>query len=239
MREHGSRLRHVAVVGTGISGLAAAYLLSRRYRVSLFERAERLGGHTHTVTSTPLAGAVPLDTGFLVHNEQTYPNLIRLFAEIGIETSPSDMSFSVSCRASGFEYSSRGLSGFFADRRNLVAPAHYRLLREIIRFNREAPRVLEDDAAADSTLERLPVRQGIQRRVRLPLSRADGLGDLVLVARRHRSLSGAHAGALHVQSRHARGRLASRLAGRARRQFDLRAEIASRRSGTRSTSGAR
>jgi predicted NAD/FAD-binding protein len=145
-------LRHVAVVGSGIAGLAAAYLLSRRYRVSLFERAERLGGHTHTVLVDAPGGAVPLDTGFLVHNERTYPNLIRLFAEIGIETSPSDMSFSVSCRATGFEYSSRGLSGFFAQRRNLAAPAHYRLLREIIRFNREAPRVLDDDAAADSTL---------------------------------------------------------------------------------------
>ena len=132
-------MKHVAVVGAGISGLAAAYLISRRHRVTLFERDDRLGGHTHTVAVDDPSGPVALDTGFLVHNDRTYPNLVRLFGEIGIQTHESDMSFSVACPATGLEYSSRGLRGFFAQPRSFARPAQYRLLREIIRFNREAP----------------------------------------------------------------------------------------------------
>jgi uncharacterized protein len=136
-------MKHVAVIGSGISGLAAAYLLSRAYRVTLFEREGRLGGHTHTVRAEdPDAGDLRLDTGFLVHNHATYPNLVRLFREIGVATRPSDMSFSVACPASGFEYSSRGTLGFFAQRRNALRFEHYLLLRDILRFNREALAVL-------------------------------------------------------------------------------------------------
>ena len=86
---------------------------------------------------------MPLDTGFLVHNDRTYPNLVRLFGELGVATRDSDMSFAVSCRRTGLEYSSRGANGFFAQRRNLVRPSHLSLLREIVRFNREAPALLE------------------------------------------------------------------------------------------------
>ena len=135
-------MKHIAVIGAGISGLAAAYLLSRRHRVQLFEKEERLGGHTNTVLVATPHGRVALDTGFLVHNDRTYPNLVRLFAELGVATRDSDMSFAVSCRRSGLEYSSRGANGFFAQRRNLVSPAHLSLLREIVRFNREAPALL-------------------------------------------------------------------------------------------------
>lgn len=145
-------MRHVAVVGAGISGLAAAYFLSRRYRVTLFEREGRLGGHTHTVIVDGRTGPLALDTGFLVHNERTYPNLVRLFREIGIETRETDMSFSVACQATGLEYSSRGLAGFFAQPRSLARPAHYRLLAEIVRFNREAPQVLAEPGAERWTL---------------------------------------------------------------------------------------
>jgi len=145
-------MKHVAVIGSGIAGLATAYLLSRAHRVTLFEKADRLGGHTHTVSVADESGPLSLDLGFLVHNERTYPNLVRLFAEIGVETRDSDMSFSVACPVSGFEYSSRGIRGFFADRRRLASRAHFRLLRDIVRFNREAPRVLTLDAAAEWTL---------------------------------------------------------------------------------------
>ena len=118
-------MKNIAVIGAGISGLAAAYLLSRRHRVQLFEKEERLGGHTNTVVIDGPTGALPLDTGFLVHNDRTYPNLVRLFGELGVATRDSDMSFAVSCRRTGLEYSSRGANGFFAQRQQparAVAP---------------------------------------------------------------------------------------------------------------------
>lgn len=145
-------MKHIAVIGSGIAGLAAAYLLSRRHRVTLYERADRLGGHTHTVAVEDEGGSRALDTGFLVHNVATYPNLIRLFDELGVRTQPSDMSFSVSCPDRRFEYSSRGLRGFFAERRALLRPAQYRLLRDIARFNREAPALLSASAADSCTM---------------------------------------------------------------------------------------
>lgn len=145
-------MKAVAVIGAGISGLAAAYLLSRRYRVHLFEADSRLGGHTHTVVVGSANGPVALDTGFLVHNDRTYPNLVRLFEELGVATQDSDMSFAVSCRQSGLEYSSCGANGFFAQRRNLISPLHYSLLREILRFNREAPKLLDARDAGRQTL---------------------------------------------------------------------------------------
>jgi uncharacterized protein len=132
-------MKNIAVIGAGISGLAAAYLLSRRHRVHLFENEGRLGGHTQTVLIEAPTGTVPLDTGFLMHNDRTYPNLVRLFAELSVATRDSDMSFAVSCRRSALEYSSRGANGFFAQRRNLVSPTHLSLLREIVRFNTHTP----------------------------------------------------------------------------------------------------
>ena len=145
-------MKNIAVIGAGISGLAAASLLSRRHRVDLFEQERRLGGHTNTVLVDSPHGTVPLDTGFLVHNDRTYPNLVRLFGELGVTTRDSDMSFAVSCRQSGLEYSSRGANGFFAQRRNLISPSHLSLLREIVRFNREAPALLEAPDAERQTL---------------------------------------------------------------------------------------
>lgn len=145
-------MKIIAVIGAGISGLAAAYFLSRRHRVHLYELERRLGGHTNTVVLETPTGGVPLDTGFLVHNDRTYLNLVRLFGELGVATRNSDMSFAVSCRRSGLEYSSRGARGFFAQRRNLVRPSHLALLREIVRFNREAPALLDAPDAECQTL---------------------------------------------------------------------------------------
>ena len=142
----------VAVIGSGISGMAAAYYLSRKHEVYLFEKEPRLGGHTHTVTVESSQGPLAIDMGFIVHNDRTYPNLVKLLAELGIETQPSDMSFAVACQTSGYEYSSRGLNGFFAQRANLVRLHQHRLLREILRFNREAPKLLHNPAAATMTL---------------------------------------------------------------------------------------
>ncbi len=145
-------MKRIAVVGSGISGLSAAYYLSRRHEVHVFERDNRLGGHTHTVMVESGRGPMAVDTGFIVHNERTYPNFCRLMAELGVETQPSDMSFAVTGRDGAFEYSSRGLGGFFAQKRNYFSRDHYTLLREILRFNREAPEVFNDPAAEGMTL---------------------------------------------------------------------------------------
>ncbi len=128
----------IAVIGSGISGLAAGYLLGREHEVHLFEKEARLGGHTHTHSIPTSQGLLPIDTGFIVHNDRTYPNLIRLFAELGIERLDSEMSWGVTNANASFEYSSRGLNGFFAMPSCALRWSHWRLLRDILRFNREA-----------------------------------------------------------------------------------------------------
>jgi len=142
----------IAIIGSGISGLAAGWYLSRKHEVSLFEKEPRLGGHTNTVIVENGGDPIPVDTGFIVHNDLTYPNLVKLLAELGVETEPSDMSFSVSCRQTGFEYSSRGITGFFAQRSNLLRREHYLLLAEILRFNRTAPKLLDQPGAESATI---------------------------------------------------------------------------------------
>ncbi|MGA3370971.1 MAG: FAD-dependent oxidoreductase [Terracidiphilus sp.] len=142
----------IAIIGSGISGLAAGWYLSRKHEISLFEKEPRLGGHTNTVMVENGGNPIPVDTGFIVHNDRTYPNLVRLLSELGVETQRSDMSFSVSCRQTGFEYSSRGIKGFFAQRSNLLRREHYLLLAEILRFNRTAPRLLDQPGAEASTI---------------------------------------------------------------------------------------
>ena len=138
--EHSSR---VAVIGSGISGLAAAYYLSLRgHEVTVFERDDRIGGHTNTIMVESSVGPLPVDTGFIVHNDRTYPNFCRLMRELGVETQLSDMSFGVSSGDGSFEYSSRGAQGFFACGAAWVSPEHWLLLKEILRFNREAPKHL-------------------------------------------------------------------------------------------------
>jgi len=142
----------IAIIGGGISGLAAGWYLSRRHEVSLFEKEPRLGGHTNTVMVEAAAGVIPVDTGFIVHNDRTYPNFLKLLDQLRLETRPSDMSFSVCSRQSGFEYSSHRVGGFFAQRSNLLRRQHYRLLAEILRFNRTAPRLLNEPATASATI---------------------------------------------------------------------------------------
>jgi predicted NAD/FAD-binding protein len=142
----------VAVVGAGISGLSAAYLLGKRHRVELFERDERLGGHAHTHSVEHAGREWRLDSGFLVYNHRTYPRFVQLLTELGIAGHPSDMSFSVRCRRCGLEYSTRGINGLFTQRRRALDPRHLRMLGDIPRFNRRARALLEDDAAPDRTL---------------------------------------------------------------------------------------
>jgi predicted NAD/FAD-binding protein len=134
------------VVGSGVAGLTAAFILQRRYDVTLFEADQRLGGHAHTHEIEGATGAVRLDTGFIVHNERTYPHLLRLFEELDVRTQESEMSMSVRCEGCGLEYAgARNLRGLFADPRTLSRPRYLRMLAEVTRFHRAARRLLVDD----------------------------------------------------------------------------------------------
>ena len=130
----------IAIVGSGISGLAAARLLSRTHAATLFEAEPRLGGHAHTLDVTLDGVTHPVDTGFLVFNRATYPNLVRLFAELGVPTAPSEMTFSVSLASPSLEWAGTSLDTLFAQRTNLLRPGFLRMARDVLRFNREAPR---------------------------------------------------------------------------------------------------
>jgi predicted NAD/FAD-binding protein len=131
---------NIAVVGSGISGLSAAWLLSRQHQVTLFEADTRLGGHTHTVDVTLDGVRFPVDTGFLVFNHRTYPELTRLFDTLGVETVASDMSFSVRLDQPELEWAGTSLDSVFGQRSNLARPAFWGMLRDILRFNRESVR---------------------------------------------------------------------------------------------------
>lgn len=128
----------IAVVGSGISGLSAAWLLSQRHRVTLFEAEGRLGGHSHTVE----AAGLPVDTGFIVYNETTYPNLTAMFAHLGVATKTSDMSFAVSLDDGRLEYGGTDWGSLLAQKINLLRPRFWLMLRDLLRFYREAPRHL-------------------------------------------------------------------------------------------------
>ena len=132
----------VAVVGSGIAGLSCAWLLSQRHRVTLYEANERPGGHTNTVAVNTADGILGIDTGFIVYNEKTYPNLTALFQHLGVESTASEMSFTASMGDGAFEYAGTDLGGLFAQRLNLVRPRFWAMLRDLSRFYRQAPREL-------------------------------------------------------------------------------------------------
>jgi len=131
----------IAVIGGGVSGMVAAAGLAERHQVTLFEAADHLGGHAHTVEVKHQGRTVPVDTGFMVFNETTYPELCRLFDRLGVASRPSDMSFSVRNEATGLEYCGSSVATLFAQSRNLARPAFLRMLAEVVRFNRWAPRL--------------------------------------------------------------------------------------------------
>ncbi|AWS42110.1 NAD(P)/FAD-dependent oxidoreductase [Streptosporangium sp. 'caverna'] len=137
--------RRIAVIGSGVAGLTAAYVLGRRDDVTLFEADDRIGGHAHTHDVASADGrTLAVDSGFIVHNEQTYPRLVRLFAELGVRTQPSDMSMSVSCGGCGLEYAGgKGAPGLFARVSSLTRAPYLRMLAEVPRFHRMAREALE------------------------------------------------------------------------------------------------
>jgi predicted NAD/FAD-binding protein len=130
---------NIAVAGTGISGLSAAWLLSRRHRVTVYEQADRIGGHSNTITASMDGVSTPVDTGFIVFNRTAYPNLVALFELLEVPTQDSEMSFAVSLDGGALEYSGSGLAGLFGQRANMLRPRFWSMLRDILRFYREAP----------------------------------------------------------------------------------------------------
>ncbi|MGH3314971.1 MAG: NAD(P)/FAD-dependent oxidoreductase [Nocardioidaceae bacterium] len=151
--KHGDSRPSVAVVGSGVSGLTAAYLLRRAYDVTLFEADDRLGGHAHSHDVTASDGnRHVVDTGFIVHNDRTYPLLRRLFTELGVDVRPTEMSMSVRCEECGLQFAGgRGTRGLLAQPRRLLSRAYPRMLLEVMRFHRRAADFLERSDPTDLT----------------------------------------------------------------------------------------
>jgi uncharacterized protein len=138
-------MKRIAVIGSGISGLASAYLLSRKHQVTLFEANTTLGGHTATVDIELGNQSYAIDTGFIVFNDRTYPNFLKLLDQIGVSKKPTEMSFSVQHNGSGIEYNGNTISTLFAQKKNLLSPRFYHFLYEIIRFNRISKKTITTD----------------------------------------------------------------------------------------------
>ncbi|MFI7387198.1 NAD(P)/FAD-dependent oxidoreductase [Streptomyces sp. NPDC049813] len=158
----GESVRRTAVIGSGVAGLTAAHVLARAHHVTLYEADERLGGHAHTHDlMSPDGARHRVDSGFIVHNRHTYPNLLRLFAELGVATQESEMSMSVRCEGCGLEYAgARGPSGLFARPRNALRARYLHLLAQVPAFHRAARRLLTEEPGSDLTLGAFLDREG-------------------------------------------------------------------------------
>jgi uncharacterized protein len=155
----------IAIIGAGISGLVCGYKLAEKHDLTLFEAADWVGGHTHTVDVEVQGHTYAIDTGFIVFNDWTYPNFIQLLNELGVGSQPTEMSFSVHDPASGMEYNGNNLNSLFAQRRNLLSPGFLRMVRDILRFNRNALHDLaEQRVRPETTLGEYLAAQGYGQR---------------------------------------------------------------------------
>ncbi|MFW6345076.1 MAG: NAD(P)/FAD-dependent oxidoreductase [Halomonas sp.] len=168
--------QHIAVIGGGIAGTGAAWLLSQRHRVTLFEAADYVGGHTCTLDARLSDGTHPVDTGFMVFNPRNYPHLCALFEHLGIPAQASDMSFACADRDDDLEYNGESLRGLFAQRRNLLRPSFLRMVADIVRFNRRAKRDLAgslgDELPLGDYLDAAGYGPGFRRHYLLPMAAA-------------------------------------------------------------------
>lgn len=153
----------IAIIGAGISGMTAGYRLHSEHEITLFEANDYLGGHTNTIDVPTENGTVAVDTGFIVFNDRTYPNFIKMMHELGVPYQPTRMSFSVSCAQTGLEYSGSGLNGLFAQRSNLWKPSFYRLLFDFYRFKKLTRDLLESDQPQETVIDFLTRHQFSQQ----------------------------------------------------------------------------
>ncbi|MFT6980147.1 MAG: putative NAD/FAD-binding protein [Marinobacter psychrophilus] len=142
--------QRIAVIGAGVSGLTAAWLLAEHHDIEIFEAADYAGGHTNTEQVSSGGRFWPVNTGFIVYNDWTYPNFIKLMDRLGVASEVSDMSFSVDSRRTGLQYNGTSLNTLFAQRRNLLNPRFLKMIREILRFNKETQQQLANQSIDDS-----------------------------------------------------------------------------------------
>ncbi len=152
--------KRIAVVGSGIAGLSAAWLLARTHDVTLYEADSRVGGHSNTVDAPSPNAPVAVDTGFIVYNEGNYPNLSALFRHLDVPVKPAMMSFAVSIDDGAFEYCSQGLGALFAQKRNYASPKFWRMIGDVLRFQKEAPRDLPALERSNESLDAYLTRKG-------------------------------------------------------------------------------
>ncbi len=155
--------QRIAIVGSGISGLTSAYLLSRQHDITLFEANDYIGGHTHTVSVSPGEQAFAIDTGFIVCNDRNYPNFLQFMEKLDVGLQPTEMSFSVRNDAENLEYNGHNLNTLFAQRRNLLRPRFIKLVQEILRFNDAARAALDSGDVKDATLDEFIGRHGLSQ----------------------------------------------------------------------------
>ena len=164
----------IAIVGTGISGLGAAYLLGPDHEITVYEKARRIGGHSRTVTVNYDGRAIPVDTGFIVFNKPNYPNLTGLFAHLGVPNHPSDMTFAATIRDGWLEWGARDLDAVFGQRRNLLRPRFARLVRDVLKFNGGAEAMVErhPDFSLDQLIAAMGLSEWFRRYYLLPMAGA-------------------------------------------------------------------
>ncbi len=159
--------KKIAIIGSGISGLVCAYLLAKRNQVSVFEAANEIGGHTATKRVSTAGGIHEIDTGFIVFNDRTYPNFMRLLNTLGVAYQPTEMGFSVSCQRTAFEYAGTSLGGLFAQRKNIFRRDHWRMLLDILRFNKDCIALHEQNTIPEEqTLGEFLDEQGYSQSLR-------------------------------------------------------------------------
>lgn len=153
--------QRIAIIGSGISGLTTAYLLHKSHEITLFEANDYIGGHTHTVKVAQGEQSYDIDTGFIVCNDRNYPNFLKLMDKLNIAMQPTEMSFSVRNDPLGLEYNGHNLNTLFSQRRNLLRPKFYRLIRDILYFNEAAKKAIEEGVAENITLDTFVNQQSL------------------------------------------------------------------------------